>query len=379
MTTTAGRDTRRTHIRTDRSQLGGALEAAWQAERDAAATARGRGDAAAEWRHLERAHILSQPHGRPPPAHPRAPCSRAALRRRDGREVARPAAATRCSPRPARSPAATRSATPAAPTSAPSGPCPSPTTSARSCSPRRCRMTTTHDHAPRSRPTRRARRTAARATIVRPRRRRHLRPAHRSRRQRARRRPRVRMLAYNGSIPGPTLRVRQGSEITVRVRNDGDHETTVHWHGLRLDNDYDGVPDETQAPIPVGGEFTYQLRFPDDGLYWYHPHVREDYGLEMGLYGNILVDPADARRGRRSTAKSIVDPRRRPHRRRPHRAVPHRRPHAHGDGPLRERRCSPAAPPTSRLDARRRRGRPLLPHQHRQHPHLQRRPSPAAG
>jgi len=79
----------------------------------------------------------------------------------------------------------------------------------------------------------------------------------------------------------------------VRVRNDGDHETTVHWHGLRLENQYDGVPYETQAPVPVGGEFTYRLRFPDDGLYWYHPHVREDYGLEMGLYGNLLVDPAD--------------------------------------------------------------------------------------
>ena len=52
----------------------------------------------------------------------------------------------------------------------------------------------------------------------------------------------LRMLAYNGSIPGPTLHVRQGAEITVDVRNDGDVETTVHWHGLRLENRYDGVP-----------------------------------------------------------------------------------------------------------------------------------------
>ena len=101
------------------------------------------------------------------------------------------------------------------------------------------------------------------------------------------------MLAYNGSIPGPTLRVRQGSEITVHVRNDADIEATVHWHGLRLDNAYDGVPHETQAPIPVGGDFTYRLRFPDAGLYWYHPHIREDYGLDMGLYGNLVVDPVD--------------------------------------------------------------------------------------
>jgi FtsP/CotA-like multicopper oxidase with cupredoxin domain len=103
----------------------------------------------------------------------------------------------------------------------------------------------------------------------------------------------VRMLAYNGSVPGPTLRVRQGSEIVVRVRNDADVEATVHWHGLRLDNKYDGVPYETQDPIPVGGEYSYRVRFPDAGLYWYHPHIREDYGLAMGLYGNIVVDPSD--------------------------------------------------------------------------------------
>ena len=105
---------------------------------------------------------------------------------------------------------------------------------------------------------------------------------------------RVRMLAYNGSIPGPTLRVRQGSEVMVHVRNDGDTAATVHWHGLRLDNTYDGVPFETQPPIKIGGEFTYRLRFPDAGVYWYHPHIREDYGLDMGLYGNIVVEPADA-------------------------------------------------------------------------------------
>ena len=103
----------------------------------------------------------------------------------------------------------------------------------------------------------------------------------------------VRMLGYNGSIPGPTLRVKQGSEVIVNVTNDGDLDTTVHWHGLRLDNKYDGVPHETQLPIPVGGSFTYRIRFPDPGLYWYHPHIREDYTQEMGLYGNILVEPAE--------------------------------------------------------------------------------------
>src|SRR5438874_3027681 len=104
---------------------------------------------------------------------------------------------------------------------------------------------------------------------------------------------RLRMLAYNGSIPGPTLHVAQGSQITVQVRNDADVETTVHWHGLRLENRYDGVPHETQAPIPIGGTFTYQVQFPDAGLYWYHPHIREDYAQEMGLYGPIVVEPSD--------------------------------------------------------------------------------------
>jgi FtsP/CotA-like multicopper oxidase with cupredoxin domain/cation diffusion facilitator CzcD-associated flavoprotein CzcO len=101
---------------------------------------------------------------------------------------------------------------------------------------------------------------------------------------------RVRMLAYNGSIPGPTLKVRAGSTVTVNVANHGDLETTVHWHGLRLENRYDGTHD-TQAPIPVGERFTYLVHVPDPGVYWYHPHIREDYGQELGLYGNILAVP----------------------------------------------------------------------------------------
>ncbi len=102
----------------------------------------------------------------------------------------------------------------------------------------------------------------------------------------------VRMLAYNGSIPGPTLKVAEGSRVVVNVVNEIDLEATVHWHGLRLDNRYDGTH-ETQTPISEGGTFSYHLEFPDPGLYWYHPHIREDYGQEMGLYANILVVPAD--------------------------------------------------------------------------------------
>ena len=103
----------------------------------------------------------------------------------------------------------------------------------------------------------------------------------------------VRMLTYNGSVPGPTLKVPQGATIIVRVTNHGDIEATVHWHGLRLENRYDGTHD-TQAPIPVGETFTYHVHVPDPGAYWYHPHIREDYGQELGLYGNILVTPSEA-------------------------------------------------------------------------------------
>ena len=102
----------------------------------------------------------------------------------------------------------------------------------------------------------------------------------------------VRMLAYNGSIPGPTLKVAEGSGVTINATNHGDLEATVHWHGLRLDNRYDGTH-AVQRPMGIGESFEYHLEFPDPGAYWYHPHVRQDYAQEMGLYGSILVVPRD--------------------------------------------------------------------------------------
>lgn len=105
------------------------------------------------------------------------------------------------------------------------------------------------------------------------------------------------MFGYNGQYPGPLLQVRQEARITVHFVNRLPAPSTVHWHGLRLDNQYDGVPTLTQPAVAPGDSFTYELRFPDAGAYWYHPHVREDIQQELGLYGNILVSPrrADAR------------------------------------------------------------------------------------
>ncbi|NJD54621.1 MAG: multicopper oxidase family protein [Candidatus Methanoperedens sp.] len=102
----------------------------------------------------------------------------------------------------------------------------------------------------------------------------------------------VRMYGYNGQIPGPLIKVKQGSSIYVNFTNNLDIETTVHWHGLRLENRFDGVPVVTQEPVKPGESFLYKLDFPDEGIYWYHPHIRDDIGQEMGLYGNILVEPA---------------------------------------------------------------------------------------
>ncbi len=103
----------------------------------------------------------------------------------------------------------------------------------------------------------------------------------------------VKMLGYNGSLPGPTLRVPEGSEITVNLKNDGDIATTLHAHGVRMDNLFDGVPGVTQEEIAVGDSFSYRLKFSDPGVFWYHPHVRTDYALESGLYANIIVTPKE--------------------------------------------------------------------------------------
>jgi FtsP/CotA-like multicopper oxidase with cupredoxin domain len=103
----------------------------------------------------------------------------------------------------------------------------------------------------------------------------------------------VKMLAYNGSIPGPLMKVSQGSEVTINFKNETDVPSTLHSHGLRLDNAFDGVPPETQKEVKPGESFTYKLKFPDAGMYWYHPHVREDYAQELGLYGGYLVTPTN--------------------------------------------------------------------------------------
>jgi len=101
------------------------------------------------------------------------------------------------------------------------------------------------------------------------------------------------MYGFNGQYPGPLIHVPQEAEIVVQFTNALDLPTSVHWHGIRLDNRFDGVPGVTQEPVEPGGEFTYVIRFPDAGIYWYHPHHREDIQQDLGLYGNMFVEPSD--------------------------------------------------------------------------------------
>lgn len=97
------------------------------------------------------------------------------------------------------------------------------------------------------------------------------------------------MYAYNGQVPGPLVQVAQGATVTVRFRNQIDQPSAVHWHGLRLDNASDGAVGVTQEAVQPGADFVYRVRFPDEGIYWYHPHVREDMQQDLGLYGSMLV------------------------------------------------------------------------------------------
>ena len=99
------------------------------------------------------------------------------------------------------------------------------------------------------------------------------------------------MYAYNGQVPGPLLQVHEGATVTVRFHNAIDLPSAVHWHGVRLENASDGAVGVTQDEVPAGGSFTYRVHFRDAGIYWYHPHVREDIQQDLGLYGNMLVAP----------------------------------------------------------------------------------------
>jgi FtsP/CotA-like multicopper oxidase with cupredoxin domain len=102
--------------------------------------------------------------------------------------------------------------------------------------------------------------------------------------------PDTEVWCYQGQVPGPEIRARQGDRLRVEVRNDLPEETTVHWHGLRVPNAMDGVPHLTQEPIAPGATFTYEFELPDAGTFWFHPHQRSSEQVGRGLAGALIVD-----------------------------------------------------------------------------------------
>ena len=102
--------------------------------------------------------------------------------------------------------------------------------------------------------------------------------------------------AFGPSAPGTELRVRQGEWLRVRFINHLPVATTIHWHGIRLPLEMDGVPYVSQLPVLPGEYFDYKFRVPDAGSYWYHPHVNSSEELGRGLVGPLIVEEREPTR-----------------------------------------------------------------------------------
>ncbi|WP_425091015.1 multicopper oxidase family protein [Tropicimonas sp. S265A] len=105
--------------------------------------------------------------------------------------------------------------------------------------------------------------------------------------------PETEIWGYGGTLPGPLLRVNQGARVTQRFVNELPQASSVHWHGIRIDNAMDGVPGMTQEAVLPGQDFLYDFEVPDAGTYWYHPHNRTYEQMARGMYGALIVEERD--------------------------------------------------------------------------------------
>lgn len=105
--------------------------------------------------------------------------------------------------------------------------------------------------------------------------------------------PETKVWGYDGTVPGPVLRVRQGERLSRIFENALPQPTSVHWHGIRIENEMDGVAGMTQAAVAPGETFPYDFAVPDAGTYWYHPHHRTYEQMARGLYGALIVEEAE--------------------------------------------------------------------------------------
>ena len=97
--------------------------------------------------------------------------------------------------------------------------------------------------------------------------------------------------AYNGMVPGPLIRATNGDNVRIIVKNNLPEPTTIHWHGIQVPNNMDGIPDETQKSIQPGETFTYEFVAKPAGTYWYHSHFDSDKQISVGLSGAFIIDP----------------------------------------------------------------------------------------
>jgi FtsP/CotA-like multicopper oxidase with cupredoxin domain len=96
--------------------------------------------------------------------------------------------------------------------------------------------------------------------------------------------------SYNGQIPGPMIRGKVGTTLVIDFVNGLREPSSIHWHGLRIENAMDGVPGVTQDPVGPGENFVYRLKLEDAGTFWYHPHFNSSEQLERGLKGVFIVE-----------------------------------------------------------------------------------------
>ena len=104
----------------------------------------------------------------------------------------------------------------------------------------------------------------------------------------------VTAFTYNGTVPGPMIRVTEGDQVRIVVKNELPDPTTIHWHGVEVPNAMDGVPDVTQDPIQPGETFTYEFTAKPAGTFMYHSHFEGDVQVNAGLYAPFIIDSKEA-------------------------------------------------------------------------------------
>ncbi|HUR95118.1 MAG TPA: multicopper oxidase domain-containing protein [Gemmatimonadales bacterium] len=117
---------------------------------------------------------------------------------------------------------------------------------------------------------------------------------------------RVKAWAYNGQVPGPQIRVREGDRVRVTLVNKLSQSTAIHFHGLELPNDQDGVPFVTQPPVKPGESYTYEFTVPNAGSHMYHSHHNAAVQVGNGLLGAFIVEPKRPRAAHRADVDHVM-------------------------------------------------------------------------